>query len=359
VSALSAGGAFIWTRIEGLAPPEQFILALLALVSVLSMFALVLHLNRTAPSSVRHALDMHGKIWTNPKGRKHARLLVTVGVLILAFVMGLSSIRRRSNLNRARPHGVPLALQEEIKKLNEQLREARFKEREALVKLLQSPEYINIQVMYRDLRAKVEDAETKADCSLDCISLKCYPTPPAIISRPQFTIAVPASFVADELTRSPIWLMQGSYCSQVPILIYLRLTNTGTSPDQIDYIAIESLSINKWRAIRRVGTLDASDGKGDIIMEQKDGHGLGWFLKGPNLAPRLKELTIPPSGSLERWVLIEYPPLVAHGDAVGDLRISLHSATGRWVGRTTLHTPRSIEPGLCTDSAFQARVPLG
>ncbi|MBZ5725476.1 MAG: hypothetical protein LAP87_10800 [Acidobacteriia bacterium] len=68
VSILSGVGAFIWSHLAGLAPPEQFVLALVVVLIVLGFFALVLHLNRTSPikTEAKRAVDMHGNVWVNP-----------------------------------------------------------------------------------------------------------------------------------------------------------------------------------------------------------------------------------------------------------------------------------------------------
>src|ERR1017187_15841 len=85
VSALSGATAVLWSRFAGLAGPEQFVLSLFTVLVVLGVFAVTLHLFRASPRKTIRALDVHGNVWMNPRGRRLARMYVTTGTALLGL----------------------------------------------------------------------------------------------------------------------------------------------------------------------------------------------------------------------------------------------------------------------------------
>lgn len=204
--------------------------------------------------------------------------------------------------------------------------------------LLNSPEYYAAKLARDDYRTEVEKDEEEVGCMIEVSSCTCLPKPPAEITEHQVNIDISAKMVADELSKTYVWMIENGKTTKlrVPIILFVSLKNNQATPLKIDLVYLDAKSVGGWADIRMVDSLfpeqfGESIHDKPLILQGKNGAAA---LKGEYLVPTLYNRVLQPGKSVEGWVAAEYPRGVKYRTSIGDMRISLFSGN-RWIASKT------------------------
>lgn len=278
-------------------------------------------------------------LWKWDRTAKARNILkVCISLVFLACIAGMIGPLLKHQYERENPARVTLS------QANNAVQRARDDARKAMARFMGSKLYSDFLAAHQHVLETTHNLERAKGCLIDASTHSCYPEVPQVIDG-RFSIKVDWAYVAEEAGLSDMWITAGSKRSRIQLAMYITARNSSSNPDRIRHIAIEWLSDNGWRQLKKSG--DRMIGKRVLAFSDRSGSpDDAYRVVGVDLDRTVAERTIEPGTEIGGWVCANFPANVARGENLGRIRVSIQSVRGDWIGElaTNVQTvPGSVE----------------